>query len=152
MNTHTLSHRTICRNTKYKIIKTRQTHSLFQTVHFIYFHLRTWIYYINYQNYQTLIFTEDNQIVEHMQYRNPFYTVEPRYNKGPRDWQCIFAISMFFLNWASLPFILLLLGAKNIVRLPRSSWYRSSLYRGSTCILKSTFKSSTDCSSDIFSW
>ena len=49
----------------------------------------------NYQNYQTLIFTEDNQIVEHMQYRNPFYTMEPWYNKGPRDWQRIFAISMF---------------------------------------------------------
>ena len=63
MNTHTLSYRTIYRNTKYKIIKTRQTHRLFQIVHFIYFHLRTWIYYINYQNYQTLILTEDNQIV-----------------------------------------------------------------------------------------
>ena len=59
--------------------------------------------------------------------KDNIFTVEARYNGGPRDWHNLFAITSFSYIEVVFHFILLLLGQRKLFVIPRTLFCRSSL-------------------------
>ena len=89
--------------------------------------------------------TQVNMASSHIFFRYKQCTVEPQYNKGPRDWQNMFATMRFLVKrFFSVYFSIIgkLIIPKFII--PKSSLYRGLLHQGVTTV---------DCSPSMFtSW